>query len=431
MKKVAFHTLGCKVNQYETEVLRQTFLGNGFSAASCDTEAEIHIINSCTVTATGDKKVRQLLRRLRRLCPDGVIGLTGCFPQAYPDAAVALPEADVITGSANRGELFAGVVEFLATGKRIVRVGQFTADTPFEPMSLTAFSERTRASIKIQDGCNCRCSYCIIPTARGPVRSKPPEDILKEAEALAANGYTELVPVGINLSFYGSDLGLTLAEGISAVCKPEGVRRVRLGSLEPELLTEERIAALAGFEKLCPQFHLSLQSGSDRVLAAMRRRYRAEQYLKILGDLRRAFPDCAITTDIIAGFPGETEEDHAQTLSFIEAAGFAKVHVFPYSKRPGTDAASLPHQVSPQVKARRAAELSQRAAIVRNRFMEGMVGKEFPVLFEQCRDNLWQGYTPNYSPVALSSEEDLSGQCRIVRITGWVPGQDHCTGKLV
>ena len=428
--KAVFVTLGCKVNQYETQVLEEKFAKAGIALAKEGEKADFCIVNSCTVTASGDKKTRQMLRRLKRQYPDAVMVLTGCYPQAFPQEASELEEADIVTGSTNRSGLLDLVQAYLQTPQRMVQIIPHQKGEAFEKMIATHFSERTRAFVKIQDGCDRYCAYCIIPYARGPVRSKPLSDITAELGQLAAQGYQEVVLVGINLPCYGKDLGLRLIDAVEAACQVEGIRRIRLGSLEPELLTAEDLKRLAAQPKFCPQFHLSLQSGCDRTLKAMNRHYDSAEYRRIVQDIRKAFENPSITTDIMVGFPGETEEDFRQSADFAKEIGLAKAHVFAYSVRPGTRAASMPDQVSQREKEQRSSRLIEVTNATRQAFLQAQVGREEEVLFETTQTPYGiEGYTPNYTPVCVEAHEDIRGQIRRVRITAAL--NDLCLGELV
>lgn len=429
--KAAFYTLGCKVNQYEAQILKQMFYDKGYDIVSEDDPADVFIINSCTVTSSADKKTRQALRHFKRKNPSCVTVLTGCFPQAFPHEAAEVFEADVITGSANRAGLTGSVEKFLKTGERVIDITPHERGEKFEQMSAGAFADRTRAFIKIQDGCERYCTYCIIPTARGPLRSKPPEELRAELTALASAGYKEAVLAGINLPSYGAETGtLRLIDAIELACAVDGIERVRLGSLEPELLTDGEIARMAANPRFCPQFHLSLQSGCDATLRRMNRHYTAAQYKEMVNKLRAAFINPAITTDIMVGFPGEDEDEFAQSLAFAKEIGFAKVHVFPYSAREGTAAAKMPMQLSRAVKAARCTALAEAAEVSRRAFMEGQCGKTEDVLFESAKGPLGaEGYTKNYTPVRVLTSDDLSGRILPVRLTA-VSGE-YCLGSLV
>ena len=431
--RIAFYTLGCKVNQYETQILEQLFVQRGYTLAPPDGEAEVYLVNSCTVTASGDQKTRQMLRRFKRRSPQAVTVLTGCYPQAFPEQAARLEEADLVTGTSERSRIPELVEQFLATGERIVAVKAHRPREGFESMRADGFLERTRAFVKIEDGCDRYCAYCIIPTARGPVRSKPLEALVEEVDALAKKGYREVVLSGINLSSYGRELGLRLVDAVLAVCRRTGVERVRLGSLEPELLTREDIQQLAGEKKFCPQFHLSLQSGCDATLKRMNRRYTSAEYMEIVDNIRKSFANPSVTTDIMVGFPGETEEEFSQSLEFARAVGFAKVHVFAYSRRPGTKAADMPDQLPNRIKEERSARMIQLCEEGRDRFLRSQAGRVEQVLFESVLpDGSWEGYTFNYTPVRVRSDEKLQGCCRAVRLAAEQDGKEEfCRGELL
>lgn len=418
--KFAVHTFGCKVNSYESEYMAEIFEKNGLERTE-QSNADVHIINSCTVTGYGEKKVRQQISRLRRICPDSVIILTGCMPQARAETQSLLDDldADIITGTRDRGRLFRLFEEYMCTRQRIVSVERHGNDRSFEQMNCQSFGAKTRAFVKIEDGCDNFCSYCVIPYARGRVRSKPLCDIESEAHHLAENGYKEIVLAGINLSAYGSDIGKTLCDAVKAAAKPQGIRRVRLSSLETERLGLDAVKELSKIEKLCPHFHISLQSGSDTVLKAMNRKYTSFDYIALCNKFYELFENCAITTDVIVGFPNETDEDFAKTLAMIEKIGFADVHVFPYSPRTGTKAAKMP-QLPDYVKTDRAERAEKCAADMRKKYLANQVGKTLNVLFERenCTE-FHQGYAENYRKVkirAKSGEKSLQNECFCVKI---------------
>ncbi len=430
---IYFITFGCKVNLCETENMKRLFSERGYTISKAEETADIFVINSCTVTETGDKKLKKEIRRLRRTYPGSVIALTGCFPQAFAEEAAALHEADIVVGTKNRNALPDIVSEYLSDGRRTVKVLPYTSNEPFETLLCGNFENNTRAFVKIQDGCGMFCTYCIIPYSRGGFRSKPINDIISEVYTLASSGYKEIVLTGINLSFYGVDIGLRLADAVEAVCKIDGIKRVRLGSIEPEMLTKDDIRRLAGLEKLCPQFHLSLQSGCDKTLKAMNRRYLSADYKKLVTLLRDNFADCAITTDIMVGFPDETEADFETSLKFAEEIGFAKAHIFPYSRRKGTPAADMPNQIPEEVKRQRAALMDEAMGKQREKFLQSQLGKVFPVLFEREKsDGLHHGYTPNYTQVKILkkfSNNSLRNRIFYVKIVGL--GKDCCIGEIL
>ncbi len=430
---IYFITFGCKVNLYETENMKQNFSERGYAVSQTEEEADVFVINSCTVTETGDKKLKKEIRRLKRTYPHSIIALTGCFPQAFAEEAAELYEADIVVGTKNRNALPDVVSEFIAERKRLVKVIEYEKNEAFEPMCNKSYENNTRAFVKIQDGCGMFCTYCIIPYSRGGFRSKPLHELISEVSALAAAGYKEIVLTGINLSFYGIDLGLRLADAVAAVCGINGIERVRLGSIEPEMISPEDVERMAGLEKLCPQFHLSLQSGCDKTLKAMNRRYLSGDYEKLVRSLRSNFADCAITTDIMVGFPDETEEDFETSLKFAENIGFAKAHIFPYSRRKGTPAADMPNQIPEEVKHMRAAIMREAMERQREKFLQSQVGKEFPVLFEREKsDGLHHGYTPNYTQVKILkkfSNNSLRNHIFYVKIVRL--GKDYCIGEIL
>lgn len=403
------------------------FAAHGFAIVGPEDEAEVYVVNSCTVTGEGERKSLQMLRRFRRRNPQAVIALCGCFPQAFPEAAAAVPEADVVTGAKNRAQLLPLVMDRLSGRERAVAVAPHAPGEPFEPMRVESFAGRTRAFLKIEDGCERSCAYCIIPAARGPVRSRPLSDIRAELAALAEGGYREAVLVGINLSSYGQDIGLRLLDAVRLACSVPGIDRVRLGSLEPELLTPADVAGLRELGPLCPQFHLSLQSGCDGTLRRMNRRYDTGGYRRIAQGLREAFPGCALTTDVMVGFPGESEAEFLESLAFVREMGFARTHVFAYSERPGTRAAAMEGQVPQAVKNERAKRMAEAAAACRADFLQAQVGETAEVLFEtQVSPGVWEGHGRNYTPVRMRAEQELSGRLVQVFLTGVFP--DGCLG---
>lgn len=427
--KVKVITLGCKVNQYESEAMLSALLQNGFSLAEDKESADVVILNSCTVTAESDRKVRQLFRRAKKDNPDAVMVLSGCMAQAFPEDAQRLEEADIILGTSNRKQLLPHLMTFLSTRQRIIDIEPHTNDEKFERLQVDSFTGRTRAFVKIEDGCNRFCSYCIIPYARGRVRSKPIEDLKTELESLAAHGFKEVVLTGINLSAYGQEFGLHLCDAIEAACAVEGIERVRLGSLEPEQLSADVIRRMAKQEKLCPQFHLSLQSGCDATLKRMNRHYTADDYRTIVRNLRAAFENAAITTDIMVGFAGETDEEFAASLAFAREIAFAKVHVFAYSRRPGTKAYNMGDQLTNAVKEQRSREMIRVTTETQQQFFSAQIGRTESVLFErEIMPGVYEGYSMNYTPVVAAFGKDVSGQILRVQIESF--NDTHCIGKI-
>lgn len=425
--KIYFYTLGCKVNQYESQMLSELFENGGHKTVTEPSDADCVIINSCTVTAEGDRKTRQAVRRFRRILPDGIIVLIGCMPQAFPDEAKALVEADVVSGNSSPEELPELIKEFSEKRERIVKISPHERDEKYNTPSLCRFSERTRAFMKVQDGCERYCTYCTIPKARGVVRSRDLADIEAEARALSENGYKEIVLVGINLTSYGKDLGLTICDAVAAAAKPEGIRRVRLGSLEPDHISDATLDALRAEEKFCPQFHLALQSGCDETLQRMNRHYDTEFYRDLVKRIRAKFDNPSITTDIMVGFAGESDEEFQNSLAFYKEIGFARGHVFAYSRREGTIAAALKNQVSPTDKQHRANLMGAAAADCEKRFLKAQVGLISSVLFETYKNGIAEGYTENYTRVKMKSASDLSGQILTVTLTD--AHDDHCVAE--
>ncbi len=398
--KVFFHTLGCKVNQYETQEMREQLHKNGYEVTEDESVANIFVINSCTVTSESDRKTRQCVRHYKKKHPESVIVLTGCMPQSFPKMAEDLQEADIVLGNKNNKLLVSSLNEWFASKNRVLHMEQHESGEPLVSCGISKFEERTRAILKIQDGCDRFCSYCIIPKARGRIRWKTIENIKTEVDALAENGYREIVLVGINLSAYGKGSDLDLADAVTAVSENEKIERIRLGSLEPDHITDELIERLSKCKKLCPQFHISLQSGCDKILKKMNRHYTSEEYFELCEKLRSNFSDCTLTTDIMVGFPNESDEDFEITKSFAKKVGFEKIHIFPYSRRSGTVADKMDGQIEKSVKTQRVTELSKVADKIRNQFLKEQIGKKVSVLIESRQnDGMYIGYTPNYTPV--------------------------------
>lgn len=427
--RIAFYTLGCKVNQYETQALEQLVTQRGHTLVPFDGEADAYVINTCSVTAVSDKKSRQVIRRARKTAPDAILAVCGCYSQTHPDDMDKL-EVDLVAGTGDRTGFVDLLEQTWQKHQSITVLDDPFQRRTFENLPAGGLEGRTRAMLKIEDGCVNFCSYCIIPYARGRVRSKSMEDLQAELQQIGENGYREVVLTGINLSAYGQELGLTLCDAVEAACRVPGICRVRLGSLEPEQLSPAVIARLAQQEKLCPQFHLSLQSGCDETLRRMNRHYDTAEYRRIVEDLRRAFPNCAITTDIMVGFAGETGEEFEKSLRFAEETAFAKVHVFMYSRRRGTRADTFPDQVKNADKEARSRRMIAVTRETQRAFLESQVGLVQPVLFEQTtRDGRWEGYTPNYTPVRVESSDSLAGQIRPVRLSA--REEEWCVGTLV
>lgn len=409
--KAAFYTLGCKVNQYETEYMAEILKNAGVQIVSHNEEADYYIINSCTVTATADQKTRQNVRKFKRQHPNSVVILTGCMPQAFPDQASALNEADIVLSNKSNDDILDLINQFNVTHNRIVKIDKHQKGDEFSKCSINQFSERIRAFVKIEDGCDRFCSYCIIPMSRGRVRSKSLEDLKEEIAMLGKNGIKEIVLVGINLSSYGKGQDFNIVDAVRICNKDENIRRVRLGSLEPDHITDEVIERLAQCEKLCPQFHISLQSGCDKTLKNMNRHYTADEYRRLCNKLRDTFDNATITTDIMVGFNDETEEDFNVSLAFAKEIGFEKVHTFPYSERQGTVASRKGDNVPKQEKERRAFVMIEETNKIRHEYFNKLIGSKEVVLFENnLGGNTYQGYTKNYMPVRMESDTDIIGK---------------------
>ena len=417
MKTIAVHTLGCKVNQYDTEAMLELFEAAGYAHVPFEGEADVYLVNTCTVTGTGDQKSLKLIRRLHRERPESDLIVCGCLAQRDAEK-VLLPGVRLVIGTRQRGQVVSLYEQAAAENRVICAVGGLK-DAPFEHLCVNRHEGKTRAVMKIQEGCDRWCAYCVIPAVRGPVRSMPLEQVREEAGRLAKAGYRELIVTGIHLASYGRERGERLIDAIRAVHDAPGVDRVRLGSLEPVVVTEDFCRALAAMPRLCPQFHLSLQSGSDAVLARMRRRYTAQEYLRAVELLRQYMPGCALTTDVLCGFPGETDEEAAETLRFVERVAFARIHVFPYSRRSGTLANRMPNQVPQAVKNSRARELIALGNKLEASYAKELIGQDAEVLFEQpAGDGLCEGYTRTYVRVRAQAQPGEMKTVRIARADG-------------
>ena len=417
--RVCFYTLGCKVNLNETGALEQMFRSNGFTIVQEGEPADVFVVNSCTVTNFGDQKSRKWLRRAKRENPGAVTVLTGCYPQAFPEEAAQFLEADLVCGNGDRKAILDNVLKLLDGHERIVAITPHQRGEQFEELPVERFETHTRAFIKVEDGCNRQCAYCVIPRARGPVRSRAESSILAELRQLAAAGYREVVLSAISLPSYGLDTGTNLVELVEKCAQVEGIERIRLGSLDPDMLTPEFITRLAAVDKLCPQFHLSLQSGCTATLRRMRRVYSAEQYAQVVDQIRAAYGSrpVSFTTDCICGFPGETPEDFAESCDFLKKIGFLKVHVFPYSRRSGTPAYDFPDQVHEREKQARSREMNALVEQVRCEVLAAHEGTEDDVLLETpLSGTLFTGYTRLYIPVVVSAPGRKSGEIVHVRL---------------
>ena len=416
MKKAAFYTLGCKVNQYETEAMEELFLSDGYEVCDFAEKADVYVINTCSVTNMGDRKSRQIIRRAKKNNPDGVIAVAGCYSQTAPEEILAIDGVNLVLGTQGRHNIVK-LTKNLTAESKVNAVSDIMQTHDFEELKINRYTDRTRAYIKIQDGCSQFCSYCIIPYARGPVRSRPESEILEEIASLAKNGYSEIILAGIHIASYGKDLGTSLDRLLINADRVDGIKRIRLSSIEPMTLNRGFVEQIKYSKKLCPHFHISLQSGCNETLKRMNRRYTASEYMDIVNGLRNAFPDVAITTDIMVGFPGETDEEFNKTAEFVKAADFADAHVFMYSPRRGTPAAKRTDQIAPEIKEARSKRIIEITDKSHNDFLEKYVGTTAEVLFEQLTaDGYWEGNTANYITVKLKSDANLKGVYKTVML---------------
>lgn len=427
--KLFIHTLGCKVNQYESQSAAEMFINIGAEMVNDFKDADVILVNSCTVTAESSRKTRQAVRKYRNSNPNAIIILSGCMTSAFPKTALELPEANIIIGNNSYSEIIDIYNRFIASdGKQLIEIKEHQKDEKIEQLKISSFNERTRAYIKVQDGCNRFCSYCAIPYARGRVRSRDIEEIYNEAVELSKNGYKEIVLVGINLTSYGNDTDKNLCDVVESIANVDGIKRIRFGSIEPDHITDDFLERLSNVDKFCPQFHLSLQSGCDETLKLMNRHYDTKFYADLVDRIRDKFDNAAITTDIMIGFAGESDEDFASSLSFCESIGFARMHVFSYSKREGTKAYNFPNQIPNSTKLIRSKMMSKVAQDSEKKFLKTQIGKTVDVLFEQLENGQWYGYSKNYSKVVITSNCDLNNKILPITITDSFG--DYCIGKI-
>ncbi|MCK9478244.1 MAG: tRNA (N(6)-L-threonylcarbamoyladenosine(37)-C(2))-methylthiotransferase MtaB [Firmicutes bacterium] len=418
MKTVKFYTLGCKVNLYETEAIKNLFKNEGFLPTDSEV-ADIYVINTCTVTAAGDKKSRQIIHRAKRNNPDGIVAVIGCYAQVSADEIQKISDVDIIVGTAEKSKVVDFVKQFC--GEKINALHELD-DVRFEEMS-SGMQQRTRAMLKIQDGCENFCSYCIIPYARGRLRSRSIKSSVLEAESLAAKGFTEVVLVGIHLSSYGKRNNLSLIDVIKEICNVEGIIRVRIGSLEPKIITKSFVRELSALKKVCPSFHISMQSGCDETLKRMNRKYTVAEYLNALALLREYFPNCAVSTDVMVGFPGESDIEFEKTIETINKAQFSQMHVFAYSRRKGTPADTMKNQIDDATKAKRSKELIALGESLRKNYLEKFIGKRLTVLFETTT----QGFTDNYIRVVTKEKAPIGSYQDVIIETC---NNNTCIGKI-
>lgn len=419
MKKAASFALGCKVNQYESEAIAELFAEKGYEIVGIDEEADVYVINTCTVTNFGDKKSRQLIRKVKRQNENAIVAVVGCYAQTAPKELMEIAGVNLVIGTKDRAQIVEMVEQYDRANGVENHVSDIMKERVFEPLSIQKLANRTRAYLKIQDGCSQYCSYCIIPYARGPIRSREPQEVVAEVKRLAENGFKEVVLTGIHVASYGKDRRDTsLLDILKQVHEVEGIERIRFSSIEPNVVTEEFAQTMAALPKVCDHFHLSLQSGCDKTLKEMNRKYDTEKYRQAAATLRKYLPKVALTTDIIVGFPGETEEDFRESYAFAEEIGFAKIHVFPYSPKRGTPAAARKDQLLNAVKSERSHTLIQLSDRMAADFLADAVGTDAEVLYERAvGEGIYEGHTTNYMKVHGRSEVDLTNRIAKTHIT--------------
>ena len=432
MKKAAFYTLGCKVNQYETEAMTESFENAGYEIVDYSEYADVYIINTFTVTNMGDRKSRQIIRRAREKNPEALVAVVGCYSQIAPGEVLEIPEVSLVVGTDERSRMVELVEYAMQKEEKLNMVNDIMKVREFEEMPIKSYKSRTRAFLKIQEGCDQYCTYCIIPYARGHIRSRKPDSIIAEVKELAENGFREIVLTGIHVASYGKDLGNTsLIDIIEKIHEIDGIRRIRMSSVDPNVMTDGFIERLSRLPKICGHFHLSLQSGCDETLKRMNRKYTTGEYRRVVEKLREVFADVAITTDLIVGFPGETEEEFQKTVDFVEEIAFSGMHIFKYSQRSGTPAAKYENQVKPQVKDARSKVITAIAEKNEEKFKKAFIGRSKPVLYEQPFDgqkSLFEGLTDNYIRVVSESQEDIKG--KIIETVLMELKEDYMTGRI-
>lgn len=414
MKTVAFCTLGCKVNQYETNAMMQKMIEAGYEVVDFETKADIYIINTCTVTNMADKKSRQMLRRVKEINPEAILVAVGCYAQVAKEKLEQIPEIDLILGINEKND----IVKYVEQASKNTYVSDVLHQTEFLDFGDVTYTEKTRAVIKVQDGCNQFCSYCIIPYARGRIRSRKPESVIKEITDVAKEGIKEVVITGIHIASYGKDFNTEyrLIDLLEEIQKVDGIQRIRLGSLEPTLITEEFVTRLKKLSKICDHFHLSLQSGCNETLKRMNRKYTTYQFRHVVELLRNAYPEVHLTTDVIVGFPGETEEEFNKTYEFLKEIKFYKMHVFKYSPRSGTVAAKMPNQIDGNIKEERSNKLIELSDENEKEYNQKYIGKEVEVLLEEREGEYLKGHTTNYMVVKMKTNENLENTIQKVTV---------------
>ncbi|TCZ77020.1 tRNA (N(6)-L-threonylcarbamoyladenosine(37)-C(2))-methylthiotransferase MtaB [Paenibacillus albiflavus] len=435
MSKIAFHTLGCKVNFYDTEAIWQMFKNEGYEQTDFEQTADVYVINTCTVTNTGDKKSRQMIRRAIRRNPDAIIAVTGCYAQTSPAEILAIPGVDLVIGTQDRDKIVHYVNEIQAQRQPINAVRNIMKTRQFEELDVPDFADRTRAFLKIQEGCNNFCTFCIIPWSRGLMRSREPESVIKQARMLVDAGYQEIVLTGIHTGGYGEDIeNYSLAKLLWDLDKVEGLKRIRISSIEASQITDEVLEVLGASDKMCRHLHIPLQAGHDAVLKRMRRKYTTAEFANKIQRIREALPDVGITTDIIVGFPGETDEMFEEGLKFMEEVQFSEMHVFPYSKRTGTPAARMEDQVDEELKNARVHQVIDLSERMQLEYAERFVGQVFDVIPEFTTKGVSEsgnliGYSDNYLHLAFQGSADLAGKlCRVKMLEA---GVNECKGELL
>lgn len=431
MNTVAFHTLGCKVNTYETEAMRKLFVASGYEVVDFKQKADVYVINTCTVTNTGDSKSRQMIRRAIRQNEDACVCVTGCYSQVASEEIQSIEGVGVILGTQYRNEIVDLAEQYLQTGQMICKVDNIMRTKRFEDLEVKSFSENTRAFLKIQDGCNNFCTYCIIPFARGLVRSRPKESVLKEAQALVDNGFVEIVLTGIHTAGYGQDLeNYTFADLLKDLCHNiNGLKRLRISSIETSQISKEIISLIVSEKIIVDHLHIPIQSGCDTVLQRMNRKYTCAQYLEKVKEIKSVLPNLAFTTDVIVGFPQETEEEFMETYRFIEEVGFSQLHVFPYSPRKNTPAARMTGQVQDTIKTQRVHRLIDLSNQLHEQYAQRFIGKEVEVIFEEVtKNNNLVGHASNYLKVEAEGEVKFIGEITKVEILSYENGV--CKGRI-
>ena len=433
MDRVAFTTLGCKVNQYETEAMIDIFKNQNYEIVDFNEFADIYVINTCTVTSFGDKKSRQMIRKAKKINDGAVIAVVGCYSQISPDKVMEIPGVNIVLGTNDRKRIVEFIEEYKKNSVPIKHVGNIMNVNKFEELDIDEYRDRTRAFLKIQDGCNRYCSYCLIPYARGPIRSREPENVIEQVKKLANSGYREVILSGIHVASYGKDLcGVNLIDIIERIQHIDGIQRIRIGSLEPTFFTDDNIKRLRALDKLCRHFHISLQSGCNDTLKRMNRHYKTSEYEDIVYKLRSTFTGVSITTDIIVGFPGETKEEFTETYDFLKRLELSKMHIFKYSPREGTPAVKFENQVPPEEKEERSASLLALSVYNERKFIEKFIGKKMKVLFEQQSKDIKgyiEGYTDNYINVKSQGNDIIVGSIRECLLTE--NREDHAIADIL